>query len=46
MKFNEEILQAFNLEPVVEKEPVNVMQVREMLDYMKNCSERIEFFCK
>ncbi len=42
MKFNEEMLQAFNLEPVVEKEPVNVMQVREMLDFMKSCSERIE----
>ncbi len=46
MKFNEEMLQAFNLESVVEKEPVNVMQVREMLDFMKNCSERIEFFYK
>ena len=46
MKFNEEMLQAFNLEPVVEKEPVNVMQVREMLDFMKSCSECIEFFYK
>lgn len=44
MKFNEEMLQAFNLESVVEKEPVNVMQVREMLDFMKSCSECIELF--
>ena len=28
MKFNEEMLQAFDLEPVIEKEPVNVMKVK------------------
>lgn len=42
MKFNEELLEAFNLEPVQEKEPVNVMQVKDMLDFMKKCSERID----
>ena len=41
MKFNEEMLQAFDLEPVIEKEPVNVMKVRDMLAFMKLCSDRI-----
>jgi len=33
MKFNEDILKELNLEPVVEKEPVNVMQIGEMLRF-------------
>ncbi len=41
MKFSEDILKQFNLEPEEEKEPVNVMQVREMLAFMKISAERI-----
>lgn len=41
MKFNEDILKQFNLTPEEEKEPVNIMQIREMLQFMKSCSERI-----
>ena len=35
MKFNEDILKELNLEPVAEKEPVNVMQISEMLQFIK-----------
>ena len=31
MKFNEDILKQFNLTPEEENEPVNIMQIREML---------------
>lgn len=41
VKFNEDILKQFNLEPDDEKEPVNVMQIGEMLTFMKQCAERI-----
>lgn len=41
MKFNEDILKQFNLTPEEEKEPVNIMQIREMLQFMKSCAERI-----
>ena len=41
MKFNEDILKQFNLTPKEEKEPVNIMQIREMLRFMKSCSDRI-----
>lgn len=41
MKFNEDILKQFNLEPDNRKEPVNVMQIREMLAFMKQCAKRI-----
>lgn len=41
MKFNEDILKQFNLTPKEEKEPVNIMLIREMLQFMKLCSERI-----
>ena len=34
MKFSEEILRGFDLEPEEEKEPVNVMQI-EANDYIK-----------
>lgn len=41
MKFSEDILKELNLEPVVEKEPVNVMQISEMLQFFKECAERM-----
>lgn len=41
MKFNEDILKELNLEPVTEKEPVNVMQISEMLQFFKECAERM-----
>lgn len=31
MKFSEDIIKGFNLEPLEEKEPANVMQVEDML---------------
>lgn len=42
MKFNEDILKELGLEPNEKQEPVNVMRVSEMLDFMKQCAERIE----
>lgn len=42
MKFSEELLKEFDLEPESEKEPVNVMQVKEILQFLKTCAERIE----
>lgn len=41
MKFSEDILKEFNLEPQADREPVNVMKVRDMLSFMKTCAERI-----
>lgn len=41
MKFNEDILKEFNLTPKEEREPVNIMQIKEMLQFLKSCSERI-----
>lgn len=41
MKFSEDILKEFDLSPRQEKEPVNIMQVSEMLDFMKVCADRI-----
>lgn len=41
MKFNEDILKGLELEATVEKEPVNIMQVEEVLQFLKNCAERI-----
>ena len=41
MKFNEDILKQFNLTPEEEKEPVNIMRISEMLQFMKSCSDRI-----
>ena len=41
MKFSEDILRQFDLEPQEEREPVNVMQIREMLEFMRQCAERI-----
>lgn len=41
MKFSEDILKEFNLEPEEEKLPVNIMQIKDMLDYLKICAERI-----
>ena len=42
MKFNEDILKELGLEPNEKQDPVNVMRVSEMLDFMKQCAERIE----
>ena len=41
MKFNEDILKEFDLEPEEEKEPVNVMKISEMLQFLRLCAERI-----
>lgn len=41
MKFSEDVIKRFNLAPPEEKEPVNVMQVGDMLQFMKLCAERI-----
>lgn len=42
MRFSEDILRQFDLEPEEEREPVNVMQIREMLEFMRQCAERIK----
>lgn len=41
MKFSEDIIKGFNLESLEEKEPVNIMQVEDMLQFMRNCADRI-----
>lgn len=41
MKFNEDILKEFDLNPKTEKEPVNVMQVKDMLSFLQKCADRI-----
>ena len=41
MKFSEDILKEFKLEATIEKEPVNVMQVEEVLQFLKKRAERI-----
>lgn len=41
MKFSEDILKTLNMEPEIEKDPVNVMKVSEMLAFLKECAERI-----
>ena len=41
MKFNEDILKQFNLEQTEKREPVNVMQVEQALDFLKQCANRI-----
>lgn len=41
MKFSEDIIKGFNLDSLEEKEPVNVMQVEDMLQFMKSCAERL-----
>lgn len=41
MKFNEDVLRKLGMEPDGKKEPVNVMQISEMLQFMKQCAERI-----
>lgn len=35
MKFSEDVLKEFNLTPEEEKEPVNIMQISEMLQFLK-----------
>lgn len=41
MKFSKDILKEFNLEVQETKEPVNIMQISEMLQFMKACADRI-----
>ena len=41
MKFSEDILKEFNLEPNEERLPVNIMQISEMLEFLKPCADRI-----
>lgn len=41
MKFSEELLKSFDLEPANEREPINVMQVKEVLEFLKTCADRI-----
>ncbi len=41
MKLDESILNQFDLNPQVEREPVNVMQISELLDFLKESSERL-----
>lgn len=42
MKFSEDILKEFDLEPETVREPVNIMKISEMLEFMKTCAERID----
>lgn len=41
MKFSEDIIKEFKLEPLEKKEPVNVMQVGDRLQFMKSCAQKI-----
>lgn len=41
MRFSEDILKEFNLEQEEEKLPVNIMQIKDMLGFLKVCAERI-----
>ena len=41
MKLDESILDQFDLNPQVEREPVNVMKISELLDFLKESSGRL-----
>ena len=41
MKLDDSILNEFNLEPNDDREPVNVMKVSELLEFMKESSDRL-----
>lgn len=41
MKFSEDVLKNFNFALEYEREPVNIMQINEMLNFMKQCANRI-----
>ena len=41
MKLSKEILDQFDLEPLEEREPVNVMKLRDMLDFLEYNASRI-----
>ena len=41
MKLDESILEYLELNPVLQYEPVNVMQISDMLDFMKESAERL-----
>lgn len=42
MKFNEELLKKLNISPITKKEPVNVIQIKEALNFMEQCAKRIK----
>lgn len=42
MKFSEELLKKLNISPVIKKEPVNVIKVKEALAFMEQCAQRIK----
>ena len=46
MKFSEDILRNFDLQPEEDRIPVNVMQVRDMLLFLKECADRIVKKCR
>ena len=41
MKLDDSIIDQFNLEPEDDREPVNVMKVPELLDFLKESASRI-----
>lgn len=41
MKFSEDVLNTFNLNEKIERMPVSVMKVEEILQYMKSSADRI-----
>jgi len=41
MKLSKDILDQFNVDPVEEREPVNVMKIRDMLDFLEYNAMRI-----
>ena len=41
MKLDDSIIDQFNLEPEDDREPVNVMRVSELLDFLKESATRI-----
>lgn len=41
MKFSEDVLNSFNLNEKIERMPVSVMKVEEILQYLKSSADRI-----
>ena len=41
MKLDKSIMEQFKLDPVEEKEPINVVKISDALDFMKECSDRL-----
>lgn len=40
MKFSKEILNTFNLDAESEREPVNIMKIADILQFLKSCADR------